>query len=168
MGGTITAESKVNEGTTITVIISFKWSNNQENIVESKPLREIDFTGKRFLLCEDHPLNQKIALKLLEKRGASVELAEDGLVGYTKFVESSPNYYDCILMDIRMPKMDGLETAIKIRELDRPDAKEIPIIAMKANAFDEDRNKSLMAGMNEHLAKPIDPARMYQMINELL
>ncbi|MEG0919373.1 MAG: ATP-binding protein [Anaerovoracaceae bacterium] len=168
MGGTIKAESKLNEGTIITAIIPFKWAENPECDTVKKSPKDIHFTGKRFLVCEDHPINQKIAVKLLEKRGVLVELAEDGAIGYRMFVDSLPNYYDCILMDIHMPKMDGLETAIKIRELGRPDAKTVPIIAMTANAFDEDREKSLMAGMNEHLAKPIDPELMYQIIDKLI
>lgn len=115
-----------------------------------------------FLLVEDHPLNQTIALKILKKKEMLVDLAKDGVEAVEKFNDSTTNYYDAILMDIRMPRMTGLEAARAIRQSDREDAKEIVIIAMSANAFDEDVEKSKEAGMNEHLSKPIEPERIYE------
>ena len=124
--------------------------------------------GKKVLLCEDHPLNTLVATKLLEKVGVTVVTAENGLIGVNKFAESQENEFDAILMDIRMPIMDGLEATTKIRALNRQDAKAIPIIAMTANAFAEDRSLSKSAGMNEHLSKPIEPQLLYKTLSDYI
>ena len=113
------------------------------------------------LLAEDHPLNTEIARKLLAKVGTTVISAANGVIAVKTFTASPVDYFDAVLMDIRMPEMDGLTAARKIRELPRADAKEVPIIAMTANAFDDDRRKSEEAGMNGHLAKPIEPELLY-------
>ncbi len=105
---------------------------------------------------EDNELNREIAATVLEETGAKVECAENGQIAVTKVKESPKGYYDLVLMDIKMPVMDGLEAARAIRRLRRKDAGTLPIVAMSANAFAEDVNKSKAAGMNEHLAKPID------------
>ncbi|MEF9919176.1 MAG: response regulator, partial [Eubacterium sp.] len=110
---------------------------------------------------EDHLLNVMVAKKLLEFKNAIVDVAENGKMGLDLFASEPENYYDAILMDIRMPVMDGLEATKSIRKLDKEGAKTIPIIAMSANAFDEDVEKSIKAGMNAHLAKPIDPDVLY-------
>ena len=118
--------------------------------------------GKRILLCEDQPLNRQIAGRLLEKQHVIIEMAENGKIGTEMFEKSEPGYYDAILMDIRMPVMDGLEATSIIRAQNRPDASTVPIIAMTANAFREDREASQAAGMNAHLSKPIEPQKLYQ------
>ncbi len=118
--------------------------------------------GRHILLCEDHPLNQEIAKTLLEKKKLIVSTAEDGRIGAEMFQESIPNYYDVILMDIRMPVMDGYEATRVIRTMNRKDAKTVPIIAMTADAFADDVQKCLNAGMNSHLAKPIEPGVLYE------
>lgn len=123
---------------------------------------DYDFTGKRILLVEDHPLNVEVAVNLLEKKGFKIDIAENGLRSIELFNEKGKGYYDVILMDIRMPVMDGLQASKNIRQMSNPDAKSIPIIAMTANAFDDDIDKSKAAGMNAHLTKPIDPHELYQ------
>ena len=105
---------------------------------------------------------------LLEGKGFTVETAENGLRALELFSKSEEGYYDAVLMDIRMPLMDGLTTATNIRHLSNLDAKTIPIIAMTANAFDDDIEKSKAAGMNAHLAKPIDPARLFQTLYDFI
>ena len=99
---------------------------------------------------------------------AEIDHAENGRIVVEMFEKSAPGYYDAILMDVRMPEMDGLEAASAIRALDRPDAKIIPIIALTANAFDEDVQRSLQAGMNAHLSKPVEPDHLYQTVEELI
>ena len=118
-------------------------------------------SGRKVLLVEDHPLNTEIARKLLEKMGMHVDHAPNGKLALERFSFSTPGEYDAILMDIRMPVMNGLEAARAIRALERPDSKAIPILAMTANAFDEDVQTAQDAGMNAHLAKPIDPQKLY-------
>ena len=125
---------------------------------------DYDFTGKRVLLAEDHPLNTEIAVMLLEGKGFTVDTAENGLRALELFSKSEKGCYDAILMDIRMPRMDGLEATRRIRAMDRPDAASIPIIAMTADAFHEDVVRAAEAGMDGHLAKPIDPDLLYQML----
>ena len=121
--------------------------------------------GKHVLLCEDHPLNQEIVKTLLEKEEMTVHIADDGQTGLTAFSESRTDYFDCILMDVRMPVLNGIEAASCIRALDRADAKTVPIIALTADAFDEDVKKCLDAGMNGHIAKPVDPGTLYLTIS---
>lgn len=113
------------------------------------------------LLAEDHILNVEVAKRLLESKHAIIEVAENGLKAIEMFAKSQTGYYDLILMDIRMPVMDGLTSARSIRQLSNEDAVKIPIIAMSANAFDEDIEKSTAAGMNAHLSKPIEPHVLY-------
>ena len=126
------------------------------------------FLGKRILVVEDHPLNIEVATRLLEKRGFVVHQASNGQEALEMFIRSQENYYQVILMDIRMPILDGLEATAKIRSLDREDAQSIPIIAMTANAFDLDKELSKQAGMNAHLAKPIEPAKLFETLREYL
>ena len=124
--------------------------------------KDTGLAGLHVLLCEDHPLNQEIARALLEKEKILVEVAENGQEGLAAFRGSPIGYYDAILMDIRMPILNGYDTTAAIRGLQRPDAGKVPIIAMTADAFLDDQKKCLDAGMNGHLAKPIDANRMYQ------
>lgn len=113
-------------------------------------------------------MNQLVAVKLLEKQGAAVDCAENGSVAVERFAASPTGWYDAVLMDIRMPVMDGLDAARAIRALSRPDAAAVPIIAMTANAFDEDVRQTFASGMNAHLAKPFEPEKLYGVLAELI
>ena len=132
------------------------------------PEQQYDFVGKRILLAEDNAINAEIAKRLLEHEHLTVELAANGLKAMEMFVNNPAGYYDAILMDVRMPLMDGLQATTNIRHWNREDAKTIPIIAMTANAFDEDVEKSLAAGMNAHLSKPVEPQLLYQTLGKEL
>ena len=129
---------------------------------------EFDLSGKRILLAEDNAINTEVAQLLLKSKGADVDVAENGLRALEKLAKSEEGYYDAILMDIRMPIMDGLTASRSIRNLSNKDAANIPIISMTANAFDDDVYKSKAAGMNAHLAKPIDPKRLFRTLVELI
>lgn len=131
-------------------------------------LKTLDFTGRRILLAEDNAINTEVAAMLLQDRGFSVDTAQNGEQALQTYQASALNYYDAILMDIRMPVMDGLTAAARIRTSPRADAGQIPIIAMTANAFDDDIAKSMAAGMNAHLAKPIDPDLLIRTLNEFI
>ncbi|MEG2842304.1 MAG: ATP-binding protein, partial [Ruthenibacterium sp.] len=173
MGGEISVESVLGEGTVFRVEIPFGIPENHSDIHIHTQTAAVqrhdsyDFSGKKVLLVEDHPLNIIVAKKLLEFKNVTVEVAENGQIGLDKFA-SAPETYDAIFMDIRMPVMDGLECAATIRNLDDSWAKTVPIIAMSANAFDEDVVKSKNVGMNAHLAKPIDADLLYQTLYEQL
>lgn len=136
---------------------------------QSKPVhRTYDFKGCRILMAEDHPLNIEIAVKLLQRVGFQVDTAVNGLKALELFRESEPGYYDAVLMDIRMPLMDGLSATTAIRNLNRADAALTPIIAMTANAFEDDVEKSMAAGMSAHLAKPIEPETLYRVLYDFI
>lgn len=167
MGGTIGVESRPGKGTKFTVTLERKIGVPR---AESKDSRNFSgaFKGCRVLLCEDNDINADITKRLLTKADCEMDRAENGRTGVDKFAALEPGYYDAVLMDVRMPVMDGLETASAMRALDRPDAKGIPIIALSANAFDEDVRKSLAAGMNAHLAKPIDPQELYETLMKFI
>ncbi|MDD4371171.1 MAG: ATP-binding protein [Anaerostipes sp.] len=170
MEGSIWVESEPGEGTTVTICLDFEFVSEDKvdpkvqkkynNIEEWKVLLK----DKRILLCEDHPLNAEIVVRLLEKVGCKVTVAGDGAQGVKLFQESPVGDFDAVLMDIRMPVMDGLEATKMIRNLPREDAKKVAIIAMTANAYESDRESSKEAGMNAHLAKPIDVNMMYEVI----
>lgn len=145
------------------LISVFERAFNDKQEEKDRELKEdFRFEGKRVLLAEDHPLNVEVARKLLERRGFVVEHAENGLRALEMFTTTPVGYYDAILMDIRMPEMDGLQATHNIRRWRKEDAKTIPIIAMTANAFEDDMKKSREVGMNAHLAKPIEPGQMFQ------
>ncbi len=127
-----------------------------------------DLTGRRILLAEDVEVNAEIMVMVLKMREISVEVAENGRIAVDKFTASEEGYYDAILMDMRMPEMDGLEATRTIRAMERPDAKEIPIIALTANAFDEDVQRSLQAGLNAHLSKPVQPEALFDTLEQLI
>ena len=131
---------------------------------EAKP----DFTGRRVLLAEDNELNWEIAEELLSSQGLALDWAEDGHVCVDMFQAKDPGYYDAVLMDLRMPIMNGYEATEAIRGLDRPDAKTIPIIAMTADAFAEDIKKCLDCGMNAHVAKPIDVREVSRLLQKYM
>lgn len=167
MGGTIKIRSEEGVGTEVILEMKIELAD-REALISKNDLNEsrtVNCTNLRILICEDHPLNVEIAKKLLEKQHFIVDVAENGLEGLQRFRESPENYYAAILMDIRMPIMDGLEATKRIRKLRRVDSVDTPIIAMTANAFDEDVEKSINAGMNAHLAKPIDPTLLYKTMN---
>lgn len=169
MGGKIEVFSEKNVGTEVVVWLDFQ--RVYPDKAEPKHLsvqRLGTLAGKRILLAEDHPLNITIATQLLEKKKIVVEVAENGKKALELFHKSEMNWYDAVLMDIRMPIMDGLEASKAIRASNREDAKKIPIIAMTANAFDDDVKLSLQAGMNAHMAKPIEPEKLYDTLSEFL
>ncbi|MEF9998969.1 MAG: response regulator [Lachnospiraceae bacterium] len=143
------------------------YSEKERSLLPIKPY-DYDFSGKRVLLVEDHLLNIEVAKKLLSAKHLEVEIAENGLRAIEIFAQTKVGYYDAILMDIRMPVMDGLTATKSIRQMRKGDATTIPIIAMTANAFDEDIEKTKDAGMNAHLAKPIEPQILYQTIQYFL
>ena len=120
------------------------------------------------LIVEDIDLNAEIVADLLDLEGISSERAENGSVAVAKFCNSKPGTYDAILMDLRMPVMDGLDATRIIRDQNRPDAKTIPILALTANAFDEDVRNSMEAGMNAHMAKPVDPEVLFDNLRQLV
>jgi PAS domain S-box-containing protein len=127
-----------------------------------------DLTGRRILLTEDMPINAEIMMMVLAMREMEVDHAENGQVAVEKYALHEPGYYSAILMDIRMPVMDGLEATRTIRAMDRDDAKTIPIIALTANAFDEDVQRSMQAGLNAHLSKPVEPETLFKTLEELI
>ncbi len=153
MGGTITVESKLGEGSCFTVVLPFKIDTNARP--EEKEDFNADLSGVRILLAEDNELNAEIAEFMLMENGAEVETVKNGLEAVQHFEACESGTYDVILMDVMMPVMDGLTATKTIRSLERQDAKTIPIIAMTANAFREDAEKCMEAGMNAHLSKPI-------------
>ena len=158
MHGTITVESELNKGSRFTVEIPLE--EDTETMPEQASAAAADISGMRILLAEDNELNAEIASELLSDEGANVTIAEDGTKALNAFKESDINGFDAILMDIMMPNMNGYDATKAIRQLDRADALTVPIIAMSANAFEEDIKKSLEMGMNAHLAKPINVAEL--------
>mgnify|MGYP002608079198 FL=1 len=144
----------------------FATNKKEEEEVTIVPSIVASFPGKRILVVEDNDLNREIAYELLQETGAEIETASDGLEAVNKVSASPEGYYDFIIMDIQMPVMDGLEATRQIRLLDRQDTKDLPIVAMSANAFAEDVRLSLEAGMNEHIAKPIEIDRLYSVMGK--
>ena len=124
--------------------------------------------GKRLLLVEDNELNREIAQELLEESGFVVDTAVDGAVAVTMMKNSSAGYYSLVLMDVQMPVMNGYEASKQIRALDNPELASVPIVAMTANAFDEDRKLAIESGMNDHIAKPINIGRLLEVIAKQL
>ena len=127
-----------------------------------------DLAGRRVLLAEDVEINAEIMIELMSTRDVAVEHAENGKVAVEMFESHEPGYYDAVLMDMRMPEMNGLEATMAIRAMDRADAKSVPIIALTANAFDEDVQKSLQAGLTAHLSKPVEPAVLFETLEVLI
>ena len=168
MGGTITFESKKGVGTTFVIRVPFKIDLDADKREESKDVSEKSIKGMHVLLAEDNELNMEIAEFLLQNEGAEVTKAWNGQEIVELFRKSESGEFDVILMDIMMPIINGYEAAKRIRSLDREDAKKIPIIAMTANAFTEDRIRAKEAGMDEHVAKPIDVELLIKVIHKLV
>ena len=168
MGGTISFESKEGIGTTFLIRIPFRIDTDRKDRTEAEEKTETSIQGLHVLLTEDNELNMEIAEFVLQNEGAVVTKAWNGQEAVDIFRKSSPGEFDVILMDIMMPVMNGYEAAKMIRSLDREDAKVIPIIAMTANAFIEDRMRAKEAGMDEHIAKPVDGKLLVKVINELV
>ena len=168
MGGTITLESEYGVGTTFVIRVPFKIDLDADKREEQKDISEKSIKGLHILLAEDNELNMEIAEFLLQNEGADVTKAWNGQEAVELFRKSGPGGFDVILMDIMMPVMNGYEATKMIRSLDREDAKEIPIIAMTANAFTEDRIRAKEAGMDEHVAKPVDVELLIKVIHKLV
>ncbi len=172
MGAQIDIQSEKNVGTTVSVTIKMRKAKKAIPAQKTDKKESSDFAtsfkGVKILLAEDNELNAEIATAMLNRTGADVIVAENGLKALKTFEESPQNYFDLIFMDIQMPQLDGYEATQKIRELPRPDAKKIPIIAMTANAFEDDKQNALNSGMNAYLAKPIRINLLYEVISQFL
>ncbi len=165
MGSSIQLESELGEGSTFSFRLTLALGEREE---EQETIEENAFSGYRVLVVEDNELNAEIAQELLEERGFTVELACDGSQAVKTITEKPPHTYDVILMDVMMPIMDGLEATKAIRAMEREDCRTIPIIAMSANAFDDDLKKSVECGMNGHLSKPVEVDKLYRMLHKVL
>jgi CheY-like chemotaxis protein len=169
MGGSITVESKKGKGSTFVVTIPHKIAERSDLKdhfeVEMEP--EL-FVGKRILLAEDNDLNAEIAMEILEEVGFTIDRAEDGRICVQMIKDAKENFYDLVLMDVQMPNMNGYEATKAIRALSNPKKADIPILAMTANAFEEDKREAYRCGMNGHLAKPINVPELMKAITSLL
>ncbi len=171
MNGKIAVQSKKGEGTTFTITVTVRLERRRKARPKKDGTKAVsyDFTGKRALVVEDSDINIEIAKNILLHKNFDVEVALNGEEALSAFKSHEAGYYDVILMDIRMPVMDGLMATKAIRSMPgRPDGRSIPIVAMTANAFEEDVKKSLDAGMNGHLSKPIDIKKMYALLDMFL
>ena len=166
MNGTIEVESTPGAGTGFSIHLTFDIDHNLQPAKTQEETTGVDISGMHVLVVEDNALNLEIAQSMLESAGVLTTTVINGQLAVALFEQSTPGTFDAILMDIMMPDMDGIEAAKAIRKLSREDAAEIPIIAMTANAFDEDRQKVLEAGMNEHLTKPVDVAVLYRTLGK--
>ena len=185
MGGKITVSSKKGEGTEFIVTLTLRNCEEGEDEADysdtvqmqaldgeahpvQKEKKRADLAGRIILMAEDVEQNAEILEDLLSLEEVDTEHAKNGEIAVQMFTDMPAGYYDVILMDVRMPVMDGLTAARAIRALDRPDAKTIPIVAMTANVFDEDVQRSLQAGMNAHLSKPVEPDKLYETLTKLI
>ncbi len=150
------------------VLEEFRTALIRKNVTQAPAKSQRDLEGKRILLAEDMEINAEIMTMVLQMRGMEVDLAENGRIAVEKFTDHPAGYYAAILMDMRMPEMDGLEATRKIRAMEREDAAKIPIIALTANAFDEDVQRSMQAGLNAHLSKPVQPETLYETLESYL
>ena len=167
----IEVESKVGIGTKITVTLPHRIAQDEDIhgfIEKPEGYDENCFQGKRILLAEDNELNAEIAMTILEEAGFMVEHAEDGIICVDMMEKAEAGYYDLILMDIQMPNMDGYKATRTIRNLSDKEKAGITIVAMTANAFEEDKKNAYEAGMNDHLAKPIQLEKLYEMMMKYL
>ncbi len=168
MGGALEVRSEVGRGSEFFFTLTFDYA--QETVIEHQEeiIATPDFRGRHILLAEDNELNREIAQTILEMNGFSVTCAVDGQEALSSFYDSPPGFFDVILMDIRMPVMDGLEAARQIRTSKRSDSRRVPIIALTANAFDEDTKKSIASGMDGHLSKPIQVDKMLELLERCM
>ena len=171
MDGTIEVESEPGKGSRFTVRTMHRIVENPEEYLETvnskQAVEALNLSGRRILLAEDNELNTEIAVAILEDFGAQVEHAGDGVECIDMLTDKENDYYDLILMDVQMPKLNGYEATKKIRMLSDPKKSKIPIIAMTANAFDEDKKNALDAGMNGHLSKPIEIPKLEEVLGKL-
>lgn len=167
MGGTVDIESEVNVGTTVRFDFENRIAEPADPVAEDVKVESV-LDGKKILLVEDNELNREIATEILDEEGAIVDTAEDGDIAVEKMKNAHFGQYDLVLMDIQMPRMDGYEATREIRKLDDAYASSIPIVAMTANAFDEDKRNAFEAGMNGHIAKPIDISKLLSTLAEVL
>ena len=171
MGGTIEVHSTIGKGTTILLHLCFAVVSGESLAAEHAERRNredlSDLAGMHILLCEDQVLNQDIMRAILEKKRILVDVAEDGAQGISRFCHSMPGFYNAILMDVRMPVMDGYEATKRIRVLDRSDAQTVPIIVMTADAFSDAVQKCLDVGMNAHISKPVDPELLFRTLQQM-
>ena len=174
MDGTVSVKSTMGQGSTFYIDVSFDCvpvAEVEKTDTEKKKndgTERVDLSGKHILLCEDHPLNIMIAKALLEEQGIIVTVAEDGQQGISTFEKMREGFFDAVLMDIRMPVLNGYDAAKRIRSLSRSDAMSVPIIAMTADAFDDDVQKCFDAGMNGHISKPVDPEKLIVRLSEFI
>ncbi len=168
MDGTIDLHSEKDVGTVVTVTVPLLPAQNADAPEEAPAEQTVSLERKHVLIVEDLPENAEIVQDLLEMEGVETDHAENGQIALEMFGDSPPFSYDAILMDLRMPVMDGVEAARRIRALDRPDAKTVPIAALSANAFESDVRASLEAGMNAHMAKPADADQLYETLKKLI
>ena len=150
------------------VLEEFQSAVKRKDLPSKKRQTKADLTGKRILLAEDMAVNAEIILMILQMRHIETDHAENGKIAVELFSNHPEGYYDAILMDMQMPEMDGLEATRVIRAMDRADAKAIPIIALTANAFDEDVQRSMQAGLNAHLSKPVQPETLFETLETLI
>jgi CheY-like chemotaxis protein len=150
------------------IIEAFTSAMKRKHMDAKETEERADLTGRRILLAEDVEVNAEIMTMVLRMREMEVDHAVNGRIAVEKFAEHEEGYYSAILMDMRMPEMDGLEATRRIRAMARPDAGEIPIIALTANAFDEDVERSLQAGLNAHLVKPVQPEVLYETLETMI
>ena len=170
MNGSIEVESELGKGSTFTITIPHKIANKDytNRNIESSNEFDIDFKGKRILLAEDNELNAKITTTILSEMGFEVKAVEDGILCVNEMQHQPANTYDLILMDIQMPNMDGYKATDCIRHLSQPEKANIPIIAMSANAFEEDKKKAFDVKMNDYITKPIDFQKMEEVLKHIL
>jgi CheY-like chemotaxis protein len=170
MNGTIRVKSELGKGSEFTVQITVPKGQPIDDAEEEPPETAawVCLEGKRILLAEDHPINTEIAKKMLTRHGMLIDHAENGQTALECYLSADVRHYDAILMDIRMPVMDGINAARAIRTSGRPDAADIPIIAMTANAFEKDRQETRAAGMNAHLSKPVQQQELLSVLRRFL
>ncbi len=171
MGGTITVDSKIGQGTKFTVVMERR-QGRAADMPQTQTDTEVEKTnyleGKRILVCEDRPLNMQIMTMMLERYGMVVTSATNGKQGLERFKASPQDYFSAIIMDNRMPVMDGMQATAEIRSLLRPDAKEIPIVAVTGGIYDETSEEAYRAGVSEHLVKPVSQEQLYSVLSRLV